>query len=94
MRTPEARRRTLTVLVVMVVLTAAAWALVLVEVVDGSGLTALRAVAWLLTALTGGAALGLRDAGRAHDEGMRTPQRQRPTPPQQRPTGPPDDAAP
>ncbi len=97
MRTPEARRRTLTVLLVMVVLTAGAWVVVLLGVLEGSGQTALRTVAWLLTALTGGAAIGLRDGNRAYDKGMRTPRRTpraRPVPPEQRPTAPEDDTAP
>ena len=97
MRTPEARRRTLTVLLVMVVLTAAVWVLVLLDVLSGTGQTVLRTVAWLLTALTGGAAIGMRDGNRAYDKGMQTPPRpprERPEPPERRPTAPEDDTAP
>ena len=91
MRTPDARRRALTVVLVMAALTAAAWAVVLLGLLEGSGQTALRTVAWLLTALTGGAAMGLRDGNRAYDKGMQTPQR----PPRERPpTAPEDDTAP
>jgi hypothetical protein len=36
-----------------------------------------RSLAWVMLVLTGGTAIGLRDANRAMDRGMRTPERPR-----------------
>lgn len=78
MRPTTARRRLLTAVLVLAGLSALLWLLVLLGVVDGAGATVLRTVAWLMTAVTGGTAIGLRDANRVMEKGMRTPPRRTP----------------
>ncbi|WP_392544512.1 hypothetical protein [Oryzobacter telluris] len=88
MATLPSRRGLLTVLLVMAALTAVLWAVVLLGSPEGAVGSMLRGVAWVMLVLTGGTAIGLRDANRAMEKGMRTP----PRPP--RDTPPAEDTAP
>ncbi len=82
MRTSQARRRLLKVLLGLGAVTAVLWAVVLLDLLDGVALSMVRALAWVMLALTGGTAIGLRDANRAMERGMQTPDRPRREPPE------------